>query len=102
MAFRHSVRNFPLNDTLGVHLPALATQQHVNASVAVAHPRLGDFLDPLAEDGLRAALTPVVVTRSLGLEDGAGPPDAHLPRRSHPVDQLAPPRRPYSFRLMTS
>ena len=67
-------------DPLRVHAPAFTTQQHVDSPIAVAHPRLGDLFDPLVQDGLRTALTLVVVTGSLGLKNRAGPPDTHPPK----------------------
>jgi hypothetical protein len=56
-------------------LPALAAQQHVNAPVAIAHPRLGDFLDPLAQDGLgrRLPLYAWYPARSAGQTAGLDP-----------------------------
>ena len=56
-------------DPLRVHAPAFTAQQHVDSTVAIANPRLGDLFDPLVQDGLRTALTLVVVTGSLGLKN---------------------------------
>jgi hypothetical protein len=89
-------------DPLGVDDPALAPQQHVDAAIAVAHPRLGDLLDPLHESGLRAALALVVVGRRLRPQHAAGPTDRNLPGAADLIDQPAPARRPYSFRDRTS
>lgn len=43
-------------DPLGVHAPSLSAQQHVNATVAVAHPRYRDPLNPGYQGSLIAAL----------------------------------------------
>jgi hypothetical protein len=39
-------------DALDVDGPAFAPKEHVNPSIAVAHARLGDLLDPLTERGM--------------------------------------------------
>lgn len=61
---------------------------------AVAYPCRCDLLDLFHKCGLRAAPALAVVTRSLGPQHLAGPPDADLPGCTDLIDELAPPRRP--------
>src|SRR3546814_5480354 len=59
-------------------------------------------LDALLKKGRIGAAGLIVVTGSVERQNPAGPPDRHAPVQQHPVDQLALPIRPQSFRLMTS
>jgi len=54
-------------DPFGVYRPAIPTQQHMNASVAVAHPRLGNLLHPLSDIRLAAASGFVDIKRPVDL-----------------------------------
>ena len=73
---------------LGVHQPALATEQHVNAPVAIAHASLRDLLDPLLETGLRRTAGLVVVARWVDAHVAAGAANDHLPDRPNVIDKL--------------
>ena len=57
----------PSSDIAGrpVSDPALPPQQHVNAPIAIAHPRFRDLLDPLPKLCLLGSLRTVVIGRSL-------------------------------------
>ncbi len=48
-------------DSLGVHGPSLPAQQHMDAPVAIAHPRRRGLLDPGFQGSLVAALRLVVM-----------------------------------------
>src|SRR3546814_9327110 len=89
-------------DLLWVHDPALAAQDVIDTTIAVANVRLADLLDALLKKGRIGAAGLIVVTGSVERQNPAGPPDRHAPVQQHPVDQLALPIRPQSFRLMTS
>ncbi len=52
-------------DALDVHRPALPRQKHVDAPVAIAHPRLRDLLDPLVQLGLAVAFRLVDTQRPI-------------------------------------
>ena len=87
---------------LDVHLPTLPAQQHVHATITVAHARLAYLPDPPFEAGLTRAAGLVMVARCVEPKSLAGPADRHAPSDQHPVDKLALPGRPQSFRRMTS
>jgi hypothetical protein len=67
----------------------------MDAPVAIAHPRLGDLLDPLHQDGLPGTFGTVVVSRSIDRQSLAGTPDADLPNHPNLVDHLSLPGRPH-------
>ena len=87
---------------LDVDVPALATQQDVNAPIPVAHARGADLLDPGFEAGLIGAAGFAMVGGPIELQDAARAPDRYVPLPADPCRQLALPIRPYSFRRMTS
>lgn len=78
---------------------ALAPQHQVNALIAIAHPRLGGFLDPLHQSGWQPGLTLVVVGQCLGPQRAAT--DRDVSDATDLIDQPAPARRPQSFRERT-
>lgn len=53
-------------DPIGVHLPALPTQQNVDAPITVANTRLSDLFDALLQIGQIIAMRAIVVAGSLG------------------------------------
>src|SRR3546814_2992210 len=81
---------------------ALVTGVQTCALPILANVRLADLLDALLKKGRIGAAGLIVVTGSVERQNPAGPPDRHAPVQQHPVDQLALPIRPQSFRLMTS
>ena len=85
-----------------IDAPALAPQQDVNTSIAVAHASLADVLDALLEAGLSGASRFIVIGGCVDLKNPAGTPDGNIPFTTDRVDQLALPDRPHSFRRMTS
>src|SRR6476661_10331499 len=74
----------------------------MNAAIAVAHTRLGDLLDALAEGSLPGTARAIVIVRTLDWQRSAGSPDADLPGRAHVVDHLTLPDRLHIFRRITS
>jgi hypothetical protein len=70
--------------------------------IAIAHSRLGDFLDPLDEMGLPDPSRAVMVGRTFNGQGAASTTDAHLPGRPHMIDHRPLTGMPQSFRLMTS
>ena len=74
----------------------------MDASISVAHPRLGNFLDPLDEGRLSGPLGTVVIGRSIDRQSPAGPPEADLLGRAHVIDHLPLPGRRHILRRMTS
>src|SRR3546814_4737982 len=89
-------------DLLQVHAPTVPAQDVIHPPVAVAAVRFADLLDALLQKGRIGSAGLIVVTGSVERQNPAGPPDRHAPVQQHPVDQLALPIRPQSFRLMTS
>ncbi len=87
---------------LHVDQPTFAAQQHVDASIAVANPRFADLPDPLFQAGLTGATGFVMVSRGIEPQNLAGSPDRYAPINQYPIDQLALPDRPQSFRRITS
>ena len=83
-------------------MPALATQNDMNAAIAVANANMADLLDPLFESSLTGATRFVMVGRPVKLKSLAGSADRHLPLAAHLVDELALPARLHSFRRITS
>ena len=96
--------HFPVKPVypLRIHVPALPAEQHMDAAIAVTHPRLGDLLHPLLQVGLIRATPTIVVARPLRPKHSTGPPDADLPCAPDGVDGLSAPVRPQSFRKTTS
>ncbi len=75
-------------DALGLLLvdhPSVPPQQHMNAAVAVAHPRLTDLFDLRLEDGLRGATRLVAVACRIQLQNAACAALRHLPLAQHLV-----------------
>ena len=87
---------------LQVDLPAFATQEDMDAPVAVADARLANLLDAGFNAGLLATTRFVMVGRTIEFQDAARPPDRHAPFITNRRRQLALASRPYSFRRMTS
>ena len=74
----------------------------MNASIAIAHARLADALDPLLEIGLIASLRLVDVERAVDPQGRAGSPDRYLPFAAQFVDKFAFASRPQNFFDRTS
>ena len=89
-------------DSLRIDGPPVAPQQHVHTTVAVAHPRLANVLDPQLQFGLLAAPGLVDIQRPLDLQHRTCTPDRDLPVRLDRVDKLALAGRPQSFFDRTS
>jgi hypothetical protein len=87
---------------LQIDLPSLATQQDMDAPVAIADPRGADLLDPSFEAGLLAATGFVMISRPIEFQDAARPPDRDAPIIANRRRQLALASRPQIFRRMTS
>jgi transcriptional regulator with XRE-family HTH domain len=83
-------------DSFGVHIPALASQQHMHPAVAVAHARLADLFDPQLQSGLLAALALVVVERPVDPQRIACLADRYLPGLPHLIDEGSLASRPQS------
>src|SRR6476469_6988851 len=73
-----------------IDAPALAAEQDVNTSIAVAHAGLADVLDALFEAGLSGASRFIVIGGCVDLKNPAGTPDGNIPFTTNHVDQLAP------------
>jgi hypothetical protein len=82
--------------------PSATPQQHVNAPIAIAHPRFRDLLDPLPKLCLLGSPTTVVIGRSLYWQGAASSTNVHLPFRPYVVDHRPLPGRLHIFRRMTS
>jgi hypothetical protein len=76
-AFRRSDRNLPLNGSMKLLSVGLPGRE--KSSVAVAHACLADFLDPLLQLGLTAALRLVDIERTVDPQRRTGAPGRHLP-----------------------
>ena len=87
---------------LRVHPPAFPAQEHMNASIAVAHAGSGNLLDPFDQLCLTGSTRAIVVGRSLDRQRTASTSNAHPPGRTRMVYHLALPGRLQSFRRMTS
>ena len=81
-------------DPLRVHTPALAVQQHMNASISVANAGLRDLPDTLFEIGLVVTAGLVMIARSSGPQHGASSANANGPDRMHIIDKLPATSRP--------
>jgi hypothetical protein len=74
----------------------------MDAPITIAHPRLGDLLDPLHQHGLPGPLGTVVIGRPVDWESLANATNAYLPNRSDVINHLPLPDRPHIFRRITS
>jgi hypothetical protein len=88
--------------SLHVDLPAFATEQDMDAPIAISDAGLADLPNAGFNAGLLAAAGLVMIGRSVDFQDPASPPDRHVPVTTHLVHQLAFASRPHSFRRMTS
>jgi hypothetical protein len=88
--------------SLQVDLPAFATQEDMDAPVAIADARLADLFDAGFKAGLLAAARFVVMGGPIEFQNGARPPDRDAPIIANRRRQLALASRPYSFRRITS
>ncbi len=87
---------------LHVDHPSLASQQHVDAPVAITHACLCDLFDPPLNGSLVRPPGLVVVGGRVEANGPTGSPDRHAPVHAHPGDDLAQTARLQSFRRMTS
>lgn len=67
-----------------IDLPTFAAKQHVQPPVAVANPRLGQLLEPLAQRRLWIAARPVAMRRAIEAACLNGPPFANAERGLEP------------------
>ncbi len=79
---------------LDVDVPAVATQQHMHAPIAVAHARRANLLDSGFDAGLIGATGFVVVSGRVEFENPARAPDRNVPLLANPCRQLALATRP--------
>ena len=85
-----------------VGLPALAPQEHVQAPVAVAHPRGCQVPQPDAQGRLVLSLTTIVVRGPVLAHEVAGMADADLEADGQERDEVPLLGRLQSFFVITS
>src|SRR5215469_14766229 len=87
---------------LVIDLPAFPAEQDVDAEVAVAHPRRGQFPNPLSKHGLIVADCAVAMRRTVESQHRASAALAHPVGPLQVPNQLAPALRPHNFVCSTS
>src|SRR5579863_9067510 len=87
---------------LVIDLPAFPSEQDINAEVAVAYSRRGQFSNPSSKRGLIVADRAIAVRRTVESQHRASSALAHPVSPLQLPDQLAPTLRPHNFFCSTS
>ena len=85
---------------LVIDLPALAPEQHMDATIPVSRTRRSELHDPQLEAGLIRAAGLIALGRSIDRKRTAGSPFVKLVARLQIADDLSGSIRPYIFRQM--
>ena len=89
-------------NALHVHMPTFATEQHMDASVAVTHSLLGNLSDALSQGRLLGSAGSIMVGRARCRNSSACSTNRHAKHFTDKVDHLASPNRRHSLRRITS
>src|SRR5206468_9566002 len=84
-------------DSLAIHPPAFAAQQHPDPQVPEAGPRMRQISNAQPQRGLILRLTAPIPTGAAELCQAAGPRTPHLEGRLKPLSELPATGGPQTF-----